>query len=218
MKINYELTGQTRKSLVEALNIELQTESAYLGMPTANYQVGGYTVTKTGEVTGPDSRELVHALWSRHNFTAVSAEYDDLPITGDEKDGDDVLAIEMTLDGFTDDAVANLEKLIASKDGLIKKALGVEALPVEKTENMIRFPWFTPGIDPEVFIAYAWFITSLCNAAKTQKRVTATERQAASEKFAFRVFLIRLGFVGGDFKSMRKILLRNLSGSSSYAK
>ena len=31
-----------------------------------------------------------------------------------------------------------------------------------------------------------------------------------------RIFLIRLGFVGDDYKKARKILLRNLSGNSSW--
>ena len=31
-----------------------------------------------------------------------------------------------------------------------------------------------------------------------------------------RIFLIRLGFIGDDFKKARKILLRNLSGNSSW--
>jgi hypothetical protein len=37
-----------------------------------------------------------------------------------------------------------------------------------------------------------------------------------NEKFAFRVFLIRLGFVGDDYKNARKILLRNLTGNSAF--
>jgi len=37
-----------------------------------------------------------------------------------------------------------------------------------------------------------------------------------NDKFAMRIFLVRLGFVGDEYKTARKILLRNLSGNSSW--
>lgn len=128
----------------------------------------------------------------------------------------DTLAIEMPLQGFTEENVANLEKLIASKASLIKKTLGVDALPIERTDTTLRFPWFAYGTPGEEAKAYAYFICALCTAAKKQQRVTAKEHPVDNEKFAFRVFLIRLGFVGDDYKAARKILLRNLSGNSAF--
>lgn len=130
----------------------------------------------------------------------------------------EIIAIEMPLEGFTERALDNLERLIASKAGLIKKAIGADTLPIERTETTLRFPWFPFNASSEEVNAYTRFICALCAAAKEQKRVTAKEKPVASEKFSFRVFLIRLGFVGDEFKSVRKILLRNLSGSSAYSK
>ena len=52
--------------------------------------------------------------------------------------------------------------------------------------------------------------------ARTQKRITAKEKEVDNEKYAFRCFLLRLGFIGAEFKTDRKILLRNLSGSSAF--
>jgi len=104
----------------------------------------------------------------------------------------DALTIGMPLDGFTDESLANLEKLIASKAGLIRKALGVDTLSLEKIDGRLFFPWFRPGLEQEHIDAYTIFISTLCRAAKGQKRVTAKEKQVDNEKFAFRVFLIRL--------------------------
>lgn len=36
------------------------------------------------------------------------------------------------------------------------------------------------------------------------------------EKYAFRCFLLRLGMIGADYKAARKVLLRNLTGSSAF--
>ncbi|MBS3898862.1 MAG: virulence protein [Dethiobacter sp.] len=138
---------------------------------------------------------------------------------GEEVDSDDhcdTLTIEMPLAGFTDAAFENLERLIASKAALIKKAIGAEALPIERTETTLRFPWFKFGIDGATVAAYSRFIGALYAAAKVQKRVTGREKPVENEKYAMRCFLLRLGFVGDAYKDARKILLKNLSGSSAF--
>lgn len=50
----------------------------------------------------------------------------------------------------------------------------------------------------------------------TQKRISATEKLADNEKYAFRCFLLRLGFIGAEYKDERKILLENFTGSSAF--
>lgn len=133
-----------------------------------------------------------------------------------EPDESDQLTIEMPLSFMTDEAIANLEKLIASKAELIKKALGVDALPVERTETTLKFPWFQFPAESDEVAAYSRFIGALCAAAKKQKRVTAHEKAVDNEKYTFRCFLLRLGFIGDEYKQVRKILLRNLAGNSAF--
>ena len=52
--------------------------------------------------------------------------------------------------------------------------------------------------------------------SRNAKRVTATEKPVDNEKYAFRCFLLRLGFIGNEYKMERKILLKNLTGSSAF--
>ncbi len=133
-----------------------------------------------------------------------------------EDDEPDRLIIEVPLEGFTDTAFENLERLISSKAALIKKAIGAEALTVERTETLLKFPWFRFGATSEEVDAYSRLVCALCAAAKEQKRVNAKEKIVENEKFAFRVFLLRLGFVGDEYKTARKVLLKNLSGNSAF--
>ena len=49
-----------------------------------------------------------------------------------------------------------------------------------------------------------------------QKRISAKAKEYENEKYAFRCFLLRLGFIGDEYKADRKLLLRNLSGSSAF--
>ena len=52
--------------------------------------------------------------------------------------------------------------------------------------------------------------------AKNRKRITAKERTVCNEKYAFRCFLLRLGFIGNAYKASRKLLLKNLDGNSAF--
>lgn len=126
------------------------------------------------------------------------------------------LTVSLPRESFTDAALENLHRLVDAKATLIKKALAVESLPVEADEEKVSFPWFADGQDGDAAKAYTHFITALCDMARKQKRVTAKERPADNEKYAFRCFLIRLGFIGEEYKNERKVLLKNLSGNGSF--
>lgn len=133
-----------------------------------------------------------------------------------EIDEDIGLVIEMPRSSFTDTALDNLKRLVESKGRLIKKALGTETLELEITDDKVGFPWFGDGTDPDAVEAYTHFVTALCEMARIQKRVTAKEKETDNDKYAFRRFLLRLGFIGAVYKDERKILLRNLTGSSAF--
>ena len=126
------------------------------------------------------------------------------------------LVIEMPRSSFTDTALDNLKRLVESKGSLIKKALGTETLELDITDDIVRFPWFGDGTDPDEVKAYTHFVTALCEMARTQKRVTAKEKETDNDKYAFRCFLLRLGFIGSEYKDERKILLSKLTGSSAF--
>ena len=83
-------------------------------------------------------------------------------------------------------------------------------------DDYLDFPWFKADSTSKEVKAYTDFITALCNFAKKQTRVTATEKQVDNEKYAFRCFLLRLGLIGEEYKQTRKILLQNLEGSSAF--
>ena len=109
----------------------------------------------------------------------------------------------------------NLMKLLQGKESLIKKALDITLLPVIVKEDIVEFPWFSNTGDDEVK-AYTHFISALCKLSTAAKRVSMTAKPVSNEKYAFRCFLLRLGFIGAEYKEERKILLQNLSGSPAF--
>lgn len=246
MKLFYHVTGSERKSLVGAISSALDTPTNYLGAPTFAYEVGGYHIDKTGTLTGPDNLDLEDSLHQAgFDADGDSREYDEpdtyesglggmgaldeFPDFGqdhiDQHEGgttkrhpgeDTGLVVEMPRSFFTDTALENLKRLLESKETLIKKALDTETLEIEITDEKVRFPWFEKNLNPDAVQAYTHFISALCEMAKTQKRVTATEKPVDNEKYTFRCFLLSLGFIGDEYKAARKILLSRLEGNSSW--
>ena len=128
----------------------------------------------------------------------------------------DRLAIELPKDDMPSTAMNNLRRLVASKSTLLKKALCTDSLPIMEHEDRIEFGWFRPTDDQAEIAAYYQLVQGLCEMARTQKRVNALDKEVENEKYAFRCFLLRLGFIGAEYKDARKILLKNLSGSAAF--
>ncbi len=236
MNIDYGVTGKERKALAYAAGEILNCKPKYLGTPNFGFAIGCVTVDKNGTVIfedAADNDEVKSVLQklSEKGFTAINvateptetATKEDDEVTAITTQGEETepqggtvgLTVEMPKDYFTETALANLEKLVTSKADLIKKAIGVDSLKIEITEDKVSFPWFHENGADEVK-AYTHFVTALCEMARTQKRINTKEVVVENEKYAFRCFLLRLGFIGDEYKDVRKILLKNLSGSSAF--
>ena len=137
------------------------------------------------------------------------------PKTAAEDNGETGLIIKMPKDFFTDGSIDRLRKLTENKAHLFQHAFQTESLEITETEDAVEFPWFTVSQTGDGD-AYSIFISKLCEFANTQKRVNNRQDDSDNEKFSFRCFLIRIGMVGTDYKAARKVLLRNLEGSSAF--
>lgn len=214
MTIIINAQGAERKRLVKTISAWLDLPARYCGAPTFSYEVGCITIDKTGSLIIGDglSDDAIKRL-TQHLY---SEEFDiDLSVTpSEEKPSRICISIPRIL--FTDAAIANLHSIVEAKGNLIRKALGVNELPILMEDEKVCFPWFSADATPEEIISYNNFICRLCDMARTQKRITARKKPVDNEKYAFRCFLLRLGFIGDEFKVDRKILLRNLSGSSAF--
>lgn len=237
MTIYYNATD--RKPLVKAISEFTGAKAVYLKTPTYAYQIDYFTVTREGNLQFDDMADseeienLIKAL-AKQGFIAESSAYDndqpepemdgeepleDCPpayLTADPAAAhseDTGLTVTIPLDKV---AAGNLTNLLEAKGSLIKKALGIDDLPLLITEDTISFPWFSTLSEPDEVKTYTHFIAALCKMSKDQKRISNTEKPVDNEKYAFRCFLLRLGFIGNEYKTERKILLRNLSGSAAF--
>lgn len=235
MKIKYDVPGTQRKNLAKEIAKCLCIDVKYTGAPSFAYEIGVCRLDPDGSFminAEPDNmfiepllahledegyKRVEERLQKAENGNLEAEPKNDTDETATALHSKNVaLTMAMPRESFTDDALQNLQKLIDAKGSLIKKALGIDNLPIEVDEEKISFPWFPDVQGGESASAYTHFIAALCDIAKKQSRVTAKEKSTDNEKYAFRCFLLRLGFIGSEYKKERKILLRNLSGSSAF--
>ncbi len=130
---------------------------------------------------------------------------------------DGVLTIDVPLAGFTVEALDNLRKMVAAKHTLLAAALNTQELPINRTSEAVSFSWFPAGADSEHIQAYTALVSQLCKTAKEKRRVNAKAKDTeGSPKYAMRVFLLSIGMIGETFRTTRRVLLSNLSGSSAF--
>lgn len=209
MTITINAQGAERKRLVKTISDWLGVPAKYCGAPTFNYEVDYFTIDKSGSLTFDNmaDSEIIERLLQHIYDEGFDI---DQSHTEDEPTG---LTVSIPLDKV---AVGNLTNLLDAKGNLIKKALGIDNLPIEIGEETVSFPWFSEMPDADTAKACNEFIAAICKMSREQKRITAKEKAVDNEKYAFRCFLLRLGFIGDEYKAARKILLKNLSGSSAF--
>lgn len=205
MELKYEMKGAQRKKLVQAIEDLTGYKAKYLGMPSAAYEIGAFTVSKEGTVTSKTDENL-------EGLEKILAGDYGIVLNTSEPVATQGLTVAIPRDKVN---LSKLEKIFENKGDLIKKALGVTSLEIEEDEEKISFTWFK-NIDNEHLMTYAKFITALCKMSINAKRINEYSKEVVNEKYAFRCFLLRLGFIGDEFKKDRKILLEKLTGSSAF--
>lgn len=221
MVIQFNVNGEDRKVMVKAIEDELGVKATYLGVPSCAYQIGSFKVGKLGELEFADgemTEEVSKVIDACIRATGVTPE--GLPeAESDQEEAENtqeeapMLTISVPLDKVK---VGNLTALVDAKAGLIRTALGVQDLRIDVGADKVSFPWFSGDLDADTIQAYTQFVEALCKMSVNQKRVQAKEKPVENEKYAFRCFLLRLGFIGAEYKQTRKVLLKNFEGSSAF--
>lgn len=90
---------------------------------------------------------------------------------------------------------------------------GMTGLRVTREKVSLVFPGTT---DSHRVNAYAQLCAAMNRMTITQKRIQAKKVDDANEKYALRIWLIRLGLNGSEHKELRRLLMKNLSGHAAF--
>lgn len=229
MEINYSL-GKNRKSLVKTLSDIAGEPARYLGAPTFAYQIGNwYTITSDGDLIiadNADPEDYEPVINELHKCGFIKPDMvEQVFVDGDAEDEEDmnlgfsigIPVAEISDNPCTDEVLERLRKIVTAKQALFQKALDTtRELQIVIDDGTIWFDWFEDMISEAQLKIYSEFIKALYQMAENSKRINSTEKPIENEKFAMRTFLNRLGFIGDEYKPLRKMLLKNLSGSSAF--
>ena len=212
-KIRFTLESKQRPKLAQEIGNILGTVPHYERVPSCAYDIAGYRLDKEGVLHIPEgaeetTKDLIRQLRER-GFQ------DDAEVTEEVPVQEDKLTIGIPRESLTDTALENLQKIIANKQTLFQRAFWMDSTEIEITDEKINFTWFPYTVDGDEIAAYTQFISRLCDMARDAKRVSSKPTETDNDKYAFRCFLLRLGFIGKEYKTARKILLRNLTGNSA---
>ena len=213
-EIRFTLKSKQRPKLAQEIGNILGTAPHYERVPSCAYDIAGYRLDKEGVLYIPDgaeetTKDLILHLRER-GFQ------DDAEITEEVPVQQDKLTIVIPRESLTDTALENLQKITANKQTLFQRAFRMDSTEIEITDEKINFTWFPYTVDGDDIAAYTQFISRLCDMARDAKRVSSKPIETDNDKYAFRCFLLRLGFIGKEYKTARKILLRNLTGNSAF--
>ena len=240
MTIICNVTGNERKRLAQALGAYLLWEPVYTKAPTFAYVVNNYVIDKFGTITCPDSAtpedvEQIVAHLIAEGFSPeiskadgpdeIPAEMPDMaeepaeddPLVENNPINDDTkLTISVPRSKVPDDVLGRLKSIIANKGVLFKRALQTDDLPIEVSDETVSFPWFTlTGMEGEGE-AYAQFIAHLVKMADEQTRVLDKPYDGDNDRFAMRIFMVRMGMKGDKYALARKLMMKHLTGNSGW--
>ena len=240
MKIASKATD--RKQLVRALEEATGLKGKYLFSPSFAYKVGPYTVDRSGTlvVEDADAEESVLAALTAKDLIEREEETPDetatiisLPLA--DHDGRSLKNLVFMLHSkatLMGKAVGRpgwykvSEKLITDLDAQTPKSAeeflqildaagdgALQGLSFEDGKISLSFPYTT---DPDQMTTYMHLTTLMTKTAKEQVRVQPDKCKVTNEKYTFRVWLIRIGMKGDEYKIARKLLLQNLKGHAAF--
>jgi hypothetical protein len=205
MKVRF---NTNRKELVQAIAKITESKPKYLGAPTFAYEIAEFRANRDGTVESQDEyalKVLIEAL-AFEGFLTKEAE---MPYEREESN------LSISLPSIPDEAMTNLINMVAAKQELLKQALQTDDLTIIQEGEKITFPWFK-SLGPDETNAYMLLLTKMVEVAKSRKRINMKSHKVENAKYSFRCFLLGLGFIGDEYKGARKVLLKNLDGSSAF--
>lgn len=201
--IRFTLESKQRPKLAQEIGMVFGVTPHYERVPSCAYDIAGYQLDKEGVLYIPEEADVVILINQlRKSGFKYDAELETaVPVKTDK------LTIAMPKEEFTDMALENLQQIIANKQTLLQRVFRSLNVSVEIMKEKVSFSWFPFIEGADEVEAYTQFISRLCEMGRNTKRVSSKPTESDNDKYVFRCFLLRLGFIGKEYKNTRKILL-----------
>lgn len=243
---SFKVSGLERKQTAQVLAGATESQAKYAGPPSFAYTIGDWRIDRNGlivtpefETTAPEPlrqvlealktagvtaegegtvtismeghsgttlRNIVNLLWSKHTLLQkalarqkeiISAEF--------------VQAINAVPIDSAEDFAGAIDSAIVA--GVIEDT---GELLFDLANQTISFGFSNSSLSVDEVIAYVVLCRRINLQAKQQKFTSVKQKETENDKYAMRCWLLRLGFIGKDYKDERKVLLSRLSGNAAF--
>ena len=217
MKFTFVLENGKRRPLANALGGAMGVEARYLGAPTFCFEIGRCLLDRDGVLDIPEGTDH-EALLARLAVAGFRPEQETVmqqePVQQTSVPG---FVIPIPVEDFNARVRDNLNKLLAAKGSLIMAALGVNRLAYTEEDGVLLFDLYDAEPEQRELAACTQLLMALCATAREQVRVTAkAQDNIGNPKYAMRCFLLKLGFIGPEYREARSVLLSRLPGNGSF--
>ena len=228
----------TRKEMVQQLSQHLGRPAQYQGAPSFAYEIEAkettYTIHRDGTVTNTEG-DIVDLTTLMNQGTREASLEVNFSLEGHT--GQSLVNVI--------NMIASKESLLLQAFGLKEpfmepsvpgelaahdicslasfreamEAVGPQRCPgiiVDFDSNLIRFPMPPSIATGEEKDAFAHLMNRIEENARRIRKALYKPAQQENPKYALRTWLIRLGLNGPVYKETRKVLLKNLEGSSAF--
>ena len=158
--------------------------------------------------TGNSLRNLINLIFSKQHLIqkALAREEDIIPVS-----------LVKVINAVP---IESLEEFAKAVNNAIEAGEITENsdLDIDMADKVIRHSFFNASLDAQECHAFSMLCWQLNEQAKKQKFSSIKQKESPNECYSMRCYLLKLGFIGAEYKAARKILLSKLDGSSAYAK
>jgi len=241
-----KVTGAERKVIASVIAQAIGEQAKYAGAPTMAYHIGQWRIEKSGVVRSPEIEianiETIMTVVEALKVAGFTAEGDLSIILSAELHTGGTLR---NLCNLISSKGMLLQKALSRHTGAIPTALveTINEVPIKTIEdfmwvynsgietgkyinsgdlcldhlpNKIGFCFFNATLNFDDMFAQITLAQKINETALTQKHIGSKQNPIINEAYSFRVWLIRLGFIGEIYKTSRKLLLSKLEGSRAY--
>ena len=184
---------------------------------------------KDVSITGPDSEkcEMVTPILAYSDIETLQELIRQLRHAGAKSDATRGCGVHIHIGakGHTPQTLRNLANIMASHESLIADALNLDHGRMRRYCRTVEFRLFQfdeptgerrGGLHAGQLKSYIQLCLALSQMAKTVKTASPKPQQNENPKYAMRTWLLRLGFIGDEFKTAREILTKRLAGDTAF--
>lgn len=233
-KYSFMANGMERKQMAQIISKVTGSPVKYAGPPSFAYETGAYHIDRNAKITSPVDHTLQQVMSTLKEKGVTTQGDGAISIAMENHSGASLRnlvnlisskesllqkSLDRTKGIIPTDTVTHLNSVrLETVRDYIEAMAGTDSgdIQFDFESETINLCFFNATLEYEEMKAHLELSKALIEQAKKLRYTSYLQKEVDNEKYAFRCFLLRLGFIGDDLKTERKWLLSKLTGDGSF--